>query len=104
MSYNPFASAMTTYIGGGPTPTPGPNPNPPTPVSFTATTLNGPQDGQNAAFTLGMRPNSGVLVVKNGMVQHYGPTQDFVWDGNVTITFDAGNIPQSDDALLAFVW
>jgi hypothetical protein len=63
--------------------------------------LSGTINGSNAVFTLNQIPTHGIAIFKNGMLQDPGSTNDYVWDGNVTITFDAGNIPQPGDVVAA---
>lgn len=57
-------------------------------------------DGSNAAFTLTDPPVAGTLqLFKNGIRQNPGATNDYTIATN-TITFLAGNIPQTGDVLL----
>ena len=69
-------------------------------ISLGVIATTGDVDGSNAVFTLATKPSSGLLLFKNGIFQHRGSTEDFMYDANVTITFDAGNIPQIGDALV----
>jgi photosystem II stability/assembly factor-like uncharacterized protein len=60
-------------------------------------------DSANATFTLAAAPNPALslILAKNGMIQKAG--DDFTLSG-LTITFVAGNIPQTGDALVACVY
>jgi hypothetical protein len=68
--------------------------------SIVVVATTGNIDGSNATFTLVAKPPSGLLLFKNGILQHGGSTEDYVYDGNLTITFDVGNIPQINDTLI----
>lgn len=58
-------------------------------------------DGTNVTFTLANAPVAGTLkLYKNGMRQNAGAGNDYTLATN-TITFLAGNIPQTGDVLLA---
>ena len=58
-------------------------------------------DGANAAFTLGATPVAGSLkLYKNGFRQRRGTGNDYTLTGG-TITYEAGNIPQTGDIHLA---
>jgi hypothetical protein len=61
----------------------------------------GAVDGANADFTLLATPTAGTLrLFKNGMRQKAAAGNDYTLTTN-TITFLAGNIPQTGDVLLA---
>lgn len=62
---------------------------------------SGTINGTNAAFTLANTPTGTSLhLYKNGVRQSPGASNDYTLATN-TITFNAGNIPQTGDALLA---
>jgi len=64
-------------------------------------TLAGMIDGSNAVFTLAHVPAAGsVHLHKNGIRQSPGVSNDYTVSGS-TITFNASNVPQTADALLA---
>ncbi len=64
-------------------------------------TPSGTVDGVNDTFTLANTPTSGsVHVYKNGIRQRSGAGNDYTISGG-TITFLAGNLPQTGDILLA---
>jgi hypothetical protein len=64
-------------------------------------TPTGTIDGVNAAFTLANTPTAGTLqLYKNGIRQRAGAGNDFTV-ATATITFEAGNLPQTGDILLA---
>lgn len=61
----------------------------------------GTVDGVNATFTLAATPTAGTQhLYKNGIRQNPGAGNDYTIS-TATITFLAGNIPQTGDALLA---
>ena len=59
-------------------------------------------DGLNAAFTLAnsASPTSSIQLYKNGIRQKPGSGNDYVITNATTVTFEAGNIPQTNDNLL----
>ena len=60
----------------------------------------GTVDGANAAYTVANAPTAGTLRVhKNGIRQKAGAGNDYTFAGT-TITFEAGNLPQTGDVLL----
>jgi hypothetical protein len=62
---------------------------------------SGTVNGVNAAFTLANTPVAGtVQLYKNGVRQQVGGANDYTIATN-TITFVAGNLPQTGDILLA---
>lgn len=62
---------------------------------------SGTINGSNAMFTLANTPTSGTLrVYKNGLRQKAGSGNDYTL-ATATITFEAGNVPQTGDILLA---
>ena len=64
-------------------------------------TPTGTIDGENDEFTLANVPIAGsVALYKNGLRQRAGAGNDYTISGD-TITFEAGNIPQPGDVLLA---
>jgi len=76
---------------------------PPTPVTeFFAETPTGAINGSNAVFVLVNAPNppESLIMVKNGIDQREGVGDDYTISGN-TITFEAGNVPQTGDSLVA---
>ncbi len=84
MSYNPIAQGLSSAPSG-------------TGGGISIGSLSGVKDGVNATFTLPAKPTNGVVIYKNGMIQHPGSGTDYIYDGNVTITFAAENLPQSGD-------
>lgn len=63
-------------------------------------TPTGTVDGVNAAFTLANTPTAGsVSVHKNGIRQLAGAGNDYTISGT-TVTFLAGNLPQTGDNLI----
>ena len=60
---------------------------------------SGTINGVNAVFTLAHAP-IGLLLSKNGLVQRPGSGNDYTLSGS-SVTFEAGNIPQTGDVLLA---
>lgn len=61
----------------------------------------GTVNGANATFTLAFTPVAGSEVIwKNGMAQVSGAGNDYTISG-LTITFLAGNLPQTGDSILA---
>jgi hypothetical protein len=64
-------------------------------------TPSGSVDGANASFNLANTPVAGSLkLYKNGVRQQVGGANDYTL-ATATITFVAGNIPQTGDVLLA---
>jgi hypothetical protein len=62
---------------------------------------SGTINGSNDTFTLANTPASGSLhLYKNGIRQRAGGGNDYTLS-TATITFEAGNIPQTGDILLA---
>lgn len=62
---------------------------------------SGTVNGINAAFTLANTPTSGTQhIYKNGIRQRAGSGSDYTIS-TATVTFEAGNIPQTGDILLA---
>ena len=78
---------------------------PATPVGAGTQVFNevptGDLDGVDATYTLANTPTAATLVVyKNGMRQNVGAGLDYTIATNV-ITFEAGNLPQTGDVVLA---
>ena len=67
-------------------------------------TPGGTIDGSNTDFTLSYMPlpAAALMVFKNGILQQQGTGLDYtlIYPGS-TISFEAGNLPQTDDILLA---
>lgn len=64
--------------------------------------FDGSIDGSNPSFTLPQIPAAGTLkVFKNGLLQKPGASYDYTLSA-ATITFNAGNIPQSGDNIMVF--
>lgn len=62
---------------------------------------SGTINGSNDTFTIAATPEAGTLqLYKNGIRQRAGAGNDYTLSGT-TITFEAGNIPQTGDILLA---
>lgn len=67
----------------------------------TGETPSGTVNGSNDTFTIASTPLTGtVRVYLNGIRQKSGSGNDYQISGS-TITFEAGNIPQTDDVILA---
>lgn len=64
-------------------------------------TPSGAVDSSNATFVLNYAPAAGKLMLfRNGLLLRVGSTADYTITGD-TITFNAGNLPHTDDILLA---
>ena len=72
-------------------------------VPFQQGILTGNLDGINTTFTTSPVPTSGVMLFKNGLLQHNSSTDDYVLNG-ATITFAADNIPQPTDKIVVYVY
>ena len=68
-----------------------------------AETPSGAIDGTNDTFTLANTPDppASLILTKNGIVMEEGTGNDYTLSGN-TITFQAGQIPQTGDKLLCW--
>ncbi len=62
--------------------------------------LAGTIDGVNDTFTIPTTPTTMAVVFKNGMAQLEGSGNDYTRSG-ATVVFEAGNLPQTGDNLLA---